>query len=118
MAPRRPLPSMAWSPRASIPRPAPTAIQSRSLLPTSRQRLAALFKDPMSSLNWRSFRATAAIDFVVAVVLFLAGNAAGAQNLAVLPVNVFLQPGQRTATLSVTNSGNKPTSIQVRAYDW
>jgi fimbrial chaperone protein len=72
----------------------------------------------MNSLNWRSFRATAAIDFVVAVVLFLAGNAAGAQNLSVLPVNVFLQPGQRTATLSVTNSGTKPTSIQVRAYDW
>jgi fimbrial chaperone protein len=72
----------------------------------------------MNSLNWRSFRSTATVNFVVAVVLFLAGNAAGAQNLSVLPVNVFLQSGQRTATLSVTNSGTKPTSIQVRAYDW
>jgi fimbrial chaperone protein len=72
----------------------------------------------MHSLNWSSFRTTATINLVVAVVLFLAGNAAGAQNLSVLPVNVFLQPGQRTATLSVTNSGTKPTSIQVRAYDW
>jgi fimbrial chaperone protein len=80
--------------------------------------LAALHKDPMNSLNWRSLRSTVAVDLVAAVVLFLAGNAAGAQNLSVLPVNVFLQPGQRTATLSVTNSGIKPTSIQVRAYDW
>lgn len=71
----------------------------------------------MTSLNWRSFRLTAALN-LAAVALFLAGNAVSAQNLSVLPVNVFLQPGQRTTTLSVTNSGTKPTSIQVRAFDW
>jgi fimbrial chaperone protein len=72
----------------------------------------------MHSLNWRSLRFTAAVELLAAVALFLAGHAAGAQNLSVLPVNVFLQSGQRTTTLSVTNSGTKPTSIQVRAYNW
>ena len=72
----------------------------------------------MISLNWRSFRFTAAVNFVAAVAFLLTGNPAGAQNLSVLPVNVFLQPGQRTTTISVTNSGKTPTSIQVRAFDW
>jgi fimbrial chaperone protein len=72
----------------------------------------------MTSLNWRSFRSTAAVKLVAAVALYLAGNAACAQNLSVLPVNVFLASGQRTTTLSVTNSGTKATSIQVRAFDW
>jgi fimbrial chaperone protein len=72
----------------------------------------------MNSLNSRSLRFTAAFEFLAAVTLFLVGHAAVAQNLSVLPVNVFLQAGDRTTTLSVTNSGKKPTSIQVRAYDW
>jgi fimbrial chaperone protein len=72
----------------------------------------------MTSRNWKSFRLTAAARIAAAVALFLAGYGAGAQSLSVLPVNVFLQPGQRTATLSITNSADKPTSIQVRAYDW
>jgi fimbrial chaperone protein len=72
----------------------------------------------MTLRNWKSFRLTAAIEVVAAVALFLAGSIAGAQSLSVLPVNVFMQPGQKAATLSVTNSGQKPTSIQVRAYDW
>jgi fimbrial chaperone protein len=38
--------------------------------------------------------------------------------LSVWPVNIFLSPGQRAATLSVTNSGNGVTGIQVRAYAW
>jgi fimbrial chaperone protein len=72
----------------------------------------------MISRNWKSNRLTAAIEVVAAVALYLSGSAAGAQSLSVLPVNVFLQPGQKAATLSVTNSGQKPTSIQVRVYDW
>ncbi|MGA9671728.1 MAG: fimbria/pilus periplasmic chaperone [Terracidiphilus sp.] len=53
-----------------------------------------------------------------AVALFLGGYAAGAQSLSVLPVNVFLPSGQKAASLSLTNNGDKPTSIQVRSYDW
>lgn len=71
-------------------------------------------------MTWRNgklLRLTAA-RIAAAVAIFLAVRPAGAQALSVMPVNVFLSPGQRTATLSVTNSGDKPTSIQVRAYDW
>ena len=72
----------------------------------------------MISRNCKSLRITATLEAVAAAALILAGQTAGAQSLSVLPVNVFMQPGQKAATLSVTNSGEKPTSIQVRAYDW
>jgi fimbrial chaperone protein len=72
----------------------------------------------MTLRNWESFRFTAAAKFAAAVALILAGFTAGAQSLSVLPVNVFLQPGERAASLSLTNSGDKPTSIQARAFDW
>lgn len=42
----------------------------------------------------------------------------GAQSLSVLPVNIFLQPGQKATTLTVTNHGTSDTSIQIRAYAW
>lgn len=61
---------------------------------------------------------TAAARVAAAVALFLAAYAACAQGLSVLPVNVFLPPGQRAASLTLTNGGDKPTSMQVRAYDW
>jgi fimbrial chaperone protein len=44
--------------------------------------------------------------------------AAGAQALAVLPVNIFVQPGQRATTLTVTNQGSAETAIQIRAFAW
>jgi len=72
----------------------------------------------MTSRNWISLRLTAVVTIVAAVTPFFAGAVAGAQGLSVVPVNVFLQPGQRTTSLSVTNSADKPTSIQIRAYDW
>jgi fimbrial chaperone protein len=72
----------------------------------------------MTLRNWKTFRPTVALEVVAAVALSLAGSAAHAQSLSVLPVNVFLQSGQKAATLSVTNSGQKPTTIQVRVYDW
>jgi fimbrial chaperone protein len=71
----------------------------------------------MTSQYWKSLQITA-VNIIAAVSFCLAADATGAQSLSVLPVNVFLQPGQKAATLSVTNSGDKPTSIQVRAYDW
>lgn len=46
------------------------------------------------------------------------GWTAQAQTLAVQPVNVLLAPGQRTATLTVTDEGTESTSIQVRVFDW
>jgi len=72
----------------------------------------------MTSRNRESLRLTAAARNAAAVALFLASFAASAQSLSVLPVNVFLPSGQRAASLSLKNSGDKPTSIQVRAYDW
>ena len=72
----------------------------------------------MTSRNGESLRLTAAARIAAAVALFLASFAASAQSLSVLPVNVFLPSGQRAASLSLKNSGDKPTSIQVRAYDW
>ncbi|MDR3741347.1 MAG: fimbria/pilus periplasmic chaperone [Terracidiphilus sp.] len=55
--------------------------------------------------------------FAAAISLILAAPVSG-QMLSVLPVNVFLQPGEHTATLSVTNTSSKPTSIQIRSYEW
>jgi fimbrial chaperone protein len=71
----------------------------------------------MTLRNGELLRLTAAARIAAAVALSLAG-AASAQSLSVLPVNVFLSPGQRAASLTLTNSADKPTSIQVRAYDW
>lgn len=53
-----------------------------------------------------------------AVWLMLASAAAGAQSLSVLPVNIFLAPGQNAGSLTVTNHGTAETSIQIRAYAW
>lgn len=53
-----------------------------------------------------------------AVLVLLAVPVARAQALSVLPVNVFLAPGQRAATLSVTNQGRSQTAIQIRAFAW
>jgi len=50
--------------------------------------------------------------------LILASPAARAQALAVLPVNIFLAPGQSAASLTVTNKGTTETSIQIRPFVW
>jgi fimbrial chaperone protein len=52
------------------------------------------------------------------VIVHLAGPAASGQALSVLPVNVFLSPGQRATSMTVTNQGNSATAIQIRAYAW
>ncbi len=54
----------------------------------------------------------------VASVLAISGLAAKAQSLAVLPVNIFLSPGQNATALTVTNHGVSATSIQIRAFAW
>jgi fimbrial chaperone protein len=56
----------------------------------------------------------------VAAILVLAASSltAGAQALSVLPVNVFLSPGQKATSLTITNQGTTETAIQLRAYAW
>lgn len=56
--------------------------------------------------------------FVAFCAVFLTDTAASAQVLSVVPVNVFMMPGQRTTTLSVTNPTNKETAVQIRTYAW
>src|ERR1019366_7297553 len=41
-----------------------------------------------------------------------------AQSLSVLPVNIFLAPGQSASTLTITNQGNSKTAVQIRAFAW
>jgi fimbrial chaperone protein len=55
----------------------------------------------------------AAIFFIL-----LTAPTARAQALSVLPVNVFLSPGQRATTITVTNEGKSETAIQIRAFAW
>ena len=59
-----------------------------------------------------------AVKAAAVLSLAVAGLAAGAQSLSVLPVNVFLAPGQNAATLTVTNHGDHETAIQIRPYAW
>ncbi|MGA7242628.1 MAG: fimbria/pilus periplasmic chaperone [Terracidiphilus sp.] len=61
-----------------------------------------------------------ATAFALAAILALlfTSLAAEAQALSVLPVNIFLQPGQAATTLTVTNQGTSKTAVQIRAYAW
>ena len=66
-----------------------------------------------------SYRSVAAASALVAVlIVLLAGEVARAQALKVIPVNIQIPPGQRTATLTVINEGSTETAIQIRAYAW
>jgi fimbrial chaperone protein len=56
---------------------------------------------------------------LAAILVFLPTRlAADAQALTVVPVNIFLQPGQKATTLTVTNQGSSKTAVQIRAYAW
>ena len=52
------------------------------------------------------------------LAVLLAGGAAKAQSLTVLPVNISMAPGQLASTLTVINQGTAETSVQVRALAW
>lgn len=66
-----------------------------------------------------SYRSVSAANVHVAVlIVLLASGVAGAQALKVIPVNVQMPPGQRTAILTVINEGSTETAVQIRAYDW
>jgi fimbrial chaperone protein len=68
-------------------------------------------------MNRRQLSTTARVLAALAIGVSTA-MAAEAQSLSVLPVNVFLAPGQKAATLTVSNQGNSATAIQVRGYAW
>lgn len=64
-------------------------------------------------------RYSAAITPLIALIIVLLTTVAcPAQSLTVLPVNLFLAPGQSATTLTVTNQGASGTAIQIRAFSW
>jgi fimbrial chaperone protein len=65
-----------------------------------------------------SYRRIAAHALAAILFVLLTGLAAAAQSLSVLPVNIFLSPGEKATTLTVTNQGTSPTTIQIRAFAW
>lgn len=67
-----------------------------------------------------SVRCNRAAVYALAAILIsaLTSLAAGAQALSIQPVNVFLAPGQRATTVTVSNQGNSKTAFQIRAYAW
>lgn len=70
-------------------------------------------------ISWNSFRRTVAAQTLAAVFfVLLTALAASGQALSVVPVNIFLSPGQKATSLTVTNQGTSETAIQIRAFDW
>ena len=65
-----------------------------------------------------SYRRIAAHALAAILFVLLTGLAADAQSLSVVPVNIFLPPGQKATTLTVTNQGTSQTTIQIRAFAW
>jgi fimbrial chaperone protein len=63
-------------------------------------------------------RVTTSCVFAASLGALLAGGAASAQSLTVLPVNIELGPGQLATTLTVLNQGTAETSVQIRALLW
>jgi fimbrial chaperone protein len=65
----------------------------------------------------RHLRIALSVLAVTSVVLSVR-PAAVAQALSVLPVNVQMRPGEQATTVTVSNQGSSPTTVQVRAYKW
>jgi len=66
-----------------------------------------------------SYRSVAVATWFAAIlIVFPSGGVAGAQAFKVIPVNIGMAAGQRTATLTVINEGSTETAIQIRAYAW
>ena len=63
-------------------------------------------------------RSVALVLFSWTLALGLRSGIARGQALTVMPVHVQMAPGQKAATLSVTNAGTAETSIQIRAFAW
>lgn len=63
-------------------------------------------------------RLAALVSLAWTLAFGLGSGAARGQALTVMPVHVQMAPGQKAATLSVTNAGTVETAIQVRAFAW
>jgi len=73
----------------------------------------------MVTIRRNPSRHKAAASAAAAVLFFLLTSlGAGAQALSVLPVNIFIAPGQKASSITVTNQGTSETAIQIRAYAW
>jgi fimbrial chaperone protein len=55
---------------------------------------------------------------LAAILVVLTGLAAEAQSLSVLPINIFISPGEKVSALTVTNTGDTETAVQIRAFAW
>lgn len=62
-------------------------------------------------------RRLSSYGFLAALAVLAAGPAA-AQSLGISPVTLQLAPGQAATSLTVTNQGDRPTAIQLRAFAW
>lgn len=61
----------------------------------------------------------AALAIAIAALLFLlAVPRTAAQSLSVLPVNIFVSPGRNATSMTITNSGENKTVVQIRPYEW
>ncbi len=63
-------------------------------------------------------RASRALLWLAVGTTLLFGGPVCAQSLQVSPVLIDLQPGQRTATLLVTNKGDQSAILQLRPFHW
>lgn len=86
----------------------------------SRRRSVSVWpsKGVKAMIRWNSFRGMAAVKAAVAVGLAVSGWVAAGQSISVVPVNVFLAPGQTATTLTVTNRGDHETAVQIRPFLW
>jgi fimbrial chaperone protein len=66
-----------------------------------------------------SYSRTAVQCALSAILVALStGLTARAQSLSVQPVNIFLAPGEKATSMTVTNQGTSKSSIQIRAFAW
>ncbi len=54
----------------------------------------------------------------IALASLAASSGAAAQSLAILPVNIQMEPGQMATLLTVINQGPVETAVQIRAFSW
>jgi len=54
----------------------------------------------------------------VALLLFVSAGAAGAADISVNPVRIFLQKGEQTGTISVVNHSEEDFAIQISVMAW
>lgn len=69
-------------------------------------------------ISARGTRWQGAAIAVAALASLIAVPRTTAQSLSVLPVNIYVSPGQNATSMTITNSGEKKTVVQIRPYEW